>query len=645
MFGFIGLIVAAVATEISALLYFLGIKNKDERQIDGAETVVVAIFAVMTLLTALLLVQLLQHDFQNIYVSGNTSRDLPKIFLLTGVWAGQEGSLLFWAWLISGANAFLVLRGTKDDKFQPYVSFIMVLIQMFFQAVLIFASNPFARYDFVPADGFGLNPLLQDFGMVIHPPTLFLGYTALMVPFAYAMAGLYIKDDDWVHKVRGWNLFSWLQLTLGIALGGWWSYHMLGWGGFWAWDPIENSSLMPWLILTAFLHSVMIQEGKRGMKVWNVLLPTFSFLLVIYATFLTRSGIIQSIHTFGESAIGVYFLSFIALSGAASLGLIIKRYDFLKSRNIFEDYISKETTFLFNNLIFTILTFLILMGTTFPLLSEALRGYQVRVGPGYFNETFSPLAWILIMLMGLCPLIAWRKASFESLKRNLTVPVALSVLGIVAGAALGVTKFRAFIVIFAVVFNLGSLLQEFYRASDPGSGEPWGDRLRLFGSTVMNNQRRYGGYLIHFSMVVMLIGVAGSAIDEESTMITLGIDEGFEMGEFKFVLRDISSRPADGMHIYWVDVDVYVDGELAHSASPTIDYHIAKEQNVRRPYIHTYQMTDLYIIYEYSEQGRATFTFKIVPYIIFLWIGIGLSMVGATLAGWPESWTPRGLRR
>lgn len=641
MIGFIGLIVAAIATELSAVLYFLGIKDKNEKQIDYAETSVVVVFAVMTLLVSLLTVQMLRHDFQNIYVSGNTSLDLPRLYLFTTIWAGQEGSLLFWAWLISAANAYLILRGTKDDIFQPYVSSIIIYIQLFFQLILIFASNPFARYDFVPIDGFGLNPLLQDPGMILHPPTLFIGYTALFIPFAYAMAGLIIKDDSWVYKVRGWNLVSWIFLTLGIALGGWWAYHMLGWGGFWAWDPIENSSLMPWLILTAFMHSVMIQEGKRGMKLWNVLLPTFAFLLVIYATFLTRSGIIQSIHTFGESAIGLYFLGFIALSGAASLGLILKRYDYLRSRNIFEDYVSKETTFLFNNLIFTILTFLILLGTTFPLLSEAIRGYQVRVGPGYFNETFAPLAWILIVLMGLCPLIAWRKASFTSLRRNLTFPLALTGLATVVAVVLGVTKFRAFLVITAVVFNFGSVIQEFYRASEPGSGESLVSRVKLFGSAIMNNQRRYGGYIIHFSIIVMLIGVAGSSLDEESSMVTLGIDESFEMGEYMFVLRDLSSRSTDTLHIYRVDLDVYLDGQLVTRAVAQVDYNINKDQTIRRPYIHTYQTTDIYIIYEYSENNRATFTFKIIPYVIFLWIGIILSTVGALVAGWPTSLTLR----
>jgi cytochrome c-type biogenesis protein CcmF len=537
-----------------------------------------------------------------------------------------------------------VVRGTKDDKFQPYVSSIIIIIQMFFQLVLIFASNPFARYDYVPIDGYGLNPLLQDPGMIIHPPTLFIGYTALFVPFAYALAGLIKGDDSWIYKVRSWNLFSWLFLTLGIALGGWWSYHMLGWGGFWAWDPIENSSLMPWLTLTAFLHSLMIQEGKRGMKIWNVLLPTFSFLLVIYATFLTRSGIIQSIHSFGESAIGTYFLGFIFFSGVASLGLIFYRYNDLKSRNIFEDYFSKETTFLFNNLIFTILTLLILFGTTFPLLSEAIRGYQVRVGPGYFNETFSPLAWILIVLMGLCPLIAWRKASFVSLRRNLTYPFALMVLATVVAIVLGITKVRPIMVITAVVFNLSSILQEFYRASEPDSGKSIFNRVKLLGSSIKYNQRRYGGYLIHFSIIVMLIGVAGSSISEESEMVTLGINESFEMGKYKFILRDITSKSTDALHIYQVDIDLYVDEQLANHVSPTIDYFVNKEQDVRRPYIHTHQMTDIYVIYEYSEQMRATFTFKVIPYVALLWLGIAMSIVGVIVAGWPKSLTQMEVR-
>lgn len=636
MIGFLGLVLAATAIEASSLFYIIGLKNNNNKLIDYAENGVIIVFAVMTLITALLVVQFLRHDFQNIYVAGQSSLELPKLYLLTGIWAGQEGSLLFWAWIISGINALLVFRKASDDEFQPYASSIILVVQMFFQFVIIFASNPFARYNYVPINGYGLNPLLQDFGMVLHPPTLFIGYSAAMVPFAYALAGLIKGDDNWVYKVRGWNLIAWLFLTLGIAFGGWWSYHMLGWGGFWAWDPIENSSLMPWLTLTASLHSIMIQEGKRGMKLWNVLLPSFTFLLVIYATFLTRSGIIQSIHTFGESSIGLYFLSFILLSGIVSLKLILDRYDDLKSRNIFEDYVSKETSFLFNNLIFTILTILILLGTTFPLLSEAVRGYQVRVGPGYFTETFTPLAWILILLMGLCPLIAWRRASFESFKRNLLFPLGFTMLSDLVAIVLGLYNIRSIMVISAVVFNLSSVIQEFYRASEPESGGSLLNRLGLLISSVRNNQRRYGGYLIHLSIIIMLIGVAGASLSEESNMVTLGIGENFEMNEYDFVLKDISSSQTNEMNIYQVDVAIYVDGKLSHSSTPTIDYYIEKEQSVRRPHIHTSGFTDIYIIYEYSEQMRATFTFKVIPYVSFLWVGIGLSLIGTAVAGWPK---------
>jgi cytochrome c-type biogenesis protein CcmF len=637
MIGFIGLIVAAIATEASFVLYFTGLKNKNDKFVKYADLSVSLVFGILTLLTAYLMTRLITHDFQNIYVARNTSLELPILYIISAIWAGQEGSLLFWAWLISLVNVYIVITRSKDDALQPYVSTILIIIQMFFQFVLLFASDPFVRFDYVPANGSGLNPLLQDPGMIFHPPTLFIGYTTILVPFAYAMAGLIKGDDNWIYKVRSWNLFSWVFLTLGISLGGWWAYHMLGWGGYWAWDPIENSSLMPWLTLTAFIHSVMIQEGKRGMKIWNILLPTFSFILVIYATFLTRSGIIQSIHTFGQSSIGLYFLGFILLSTVASFGLIFYRFDVLKSRNIFEDYISKETSFLFNNLLFTILTLLILLGTTFPLLSEAIRGYQVRVGPGYFNETFSPLALILVVLMGLCPLIAWRKASFESLRRNLTKPLIITVL-LLAGVVFtfDVRNIGSILVISTVAFNIGSLGQEFYRASEPDSQESFFTRFRLLGSSIKNNQRRYGGYIIHLSIIIILLGVANSSMSEESNMVTLGPDESFEMGEYSFILRDITNQEMEAKHISQVKLDVHINGELAHQAYPTIDYYYIQEQSVSRPHIHTVQMTDLYIIYDFSDQNRATFTFKVIPNVNLIWLGIIVSIIGVLVAGWPK---------
>jgi cytochrome c-type biogenesis protein CcmF len=324
------------------------------------------------------------------------------------------------------------------------------------------------------------------------------------------------------------------------------------------------------------------------------------------------------------------------LSTVASLGLIAYRYDSLKSRNIFEDYISKETSFLFNNLLFTILTLLILLGTTFPLLSEALRGYQVRVGPGYFNETFSPLALILLVLMGLCPLIAWRKASFESLRRNLTYPLLLTALLSGVAFVLGVRNVRSILVTLTVAFNFGSIVQEFYRASEPDSGKSPINRFKLLGSSIKYDQRRYGGYIIHLSIIFMLLGVAGSSISEESNMVTLGLDESFEMGDYSFILRDIIEKETEAKHISQVKLDIQIDGELAHEAYPTVDYYYLQEQSVRRPHIHTFQMTDLYVIYDFVDNNRVTFTFKVVPYVNFLWLGILIGIVGVMIAGWPK---------
>jgi cytochrome c-type biogenesis protein CcmF len=471
--------------------------------------------------------------------------------------------------------------------------------------------------------------------MVFHPPTLFIGYAAVGVPFAYAMAGLIKKDEGWLSHIRGWTLVSWLFLSLGIALGGWWSYHVLGWGGFWAWDPVENASLMPWLVLTAFLHSVIIQEGKKGMKLWNMVLITSSFLLVLYATFLTRSGIIQSVHSFAGSAAAQFFSTFTGLSMLATSILIISRYKWLKSRNIFEAYLSKESAFLFNNLIFMVLTLLILIGTTFPILSEAVRGYQVRVGPGYFNQTAAPLAMIMVFLMGLCSLIAWRHASVSSLKRNLTFPITAALAMTAALYFLGVSQLGGIIVSSSMGFVLGSIIQEFYRATDPDEPMPLGRRFTTLYKAFKRNQRRYGGYVIHLSMIIILGGIAGSTLYEQSKMVTLGMGETFDLDSYTFEMADIYSTRESERIIFGTQVNIYRDGLKFVESHPTITRYEDMDSTIRSPHIHTTGLTDLYVIYESSTEGRATFTFKLIPHVNLIWIGIIVGMVGSVISAWP----------
>jgi cytochrome c-type biogenesis protein CcmF len=635
MIGFVSLVIAAVVTELTVVLYVMGLYRKRSDLERFGDRGVLASFALFTLAAIYLLYLLLTHNFNNLYVATHSNRSLPLAYLVSAFWAGQEGSLLLWGWLTSLTTLVIVRKPRSVDKFKPYVATILVIIQLFFLLTMLFASNPFEKLSFTPADGQGLNPLLQDPGMVIHPPTLFVGYALIAVPFAYAMAGLITKDEDWLKHIRTWALVAWLFLSLGIALGGWWSYHVLGWGGYWAWDPVENASLMPWLIITAFLHSIVIQEGKKGMKLWNMLLITFSFLLVIYATFLTRSGIIQSVHSFAGSAVGQYFGVFLLISTLSTVALIAKRYGWLKSRNIFEAYLSKESAFLFNNLILTVLTILIMLGTAFPILSEAVRGYQVRVGPGYFQETASPLSIILIFLMGLCPLIAWRQASVASLKRNLTFPAITTVAMTVVLYFFGVSQLGGMIVSASIGFSLGSILQEFYRATDPDELMPLGQRVSTLVGAVKRNQRRYGGHIIHLSMILLIGGIAGSTIYENAKMVTLGMGETFDIGPYTVEMVDISSVVEAERQLYSVQLDVYKGGAKLYEADPSIGYFFVSESTIRYPHIRSSGLTDLYLIYESSSEGRATYTFKIIPQITLIWIGTLVGLIGGIVAAWP----------
>jgi cytochrome c-type biogenesis protein CcmF len=636
MVGFIGLVVTSLVVEVSILMYVTGLVRKESRFTRYADYGTIASAVLMSLVTLYLLSLLLANDFQTIYVAQHTSKNLPLVYTVSALWAGQEGSLLLWGWLTSICTVVVVLKSSRSDKFKPYVASILNLVLLFFLLTLLFASNPFARYSFVPADGAGLNPLLQDLGMVIHPPTLFIGYTLIAVPFGYAMAGLITKDEEWLTRIRGWTLASWLFLSLGIALGGWWSYHVLGWGGYWAWDPVENASLMPWLIMTAFLHSVMIQEGKRGMKLWNMLLITFSFLLVIYATFLTRSGIIQSVHSFAGSPGGIYFGTFLGITALSSFALIITRYRWLKSRNVFEAYFSRESAFLFNNLIFTVLTLLILLGTSFPILSEALRGYQVRVGPGYFNETVSPLSLILMILMGICPLIAWRQATLADLIRNIRFPVAGSVLVTVIAYFFGNNAFGGVVISLMAGFVTASIIQEFYQTMEPSTPHPLTERIGLLTSSVSRNRRRYGGYLIHLSMVLLVVGVAGSSLFETTKMVSLSEGGDFSMAEYSFTLLDVSQTNDIDVSRTTARMEIYRNGRMIHEASPSIASFTRQESTVRYPHIHQAGLTDLYIIYESLQSGQATFTIKIIPLVSLIWIGTVVGLVGGVVAAWPR---------
>src|SRR5688572_18878438 len=380
-----------------------------------------AVFVALAAATLSLWVGLVSHDFNIEYVSAYTSRNLPSYYIVSALWAGQKGSLLFWAVVLSRFGG--LAQGLTPRRYAPllpYVAGITSAVVVFFVSVMLFAASPFERLPFTPPDGRGLNPQLQNIGMVVHPPMLYLGYISITIPFAFAVAALLSRrlDTGWIHAIRKWTLVSWLFLSIGITLGMWWAYVELGWGGYWAWDPVENASLLPWLTMTAFLHSVMIQEKRGMLKRWNVGLIVASFLLSIFGTFITRSGIIASVHSFTQGSVGAFFLVFLVLSAVLSFALLYVRWPLLEPEGQLESMASREAAFLFNNLALVGIAFSVLWGTLFPIISEAVRGTKITVGPPFFNRVNVPLGLFLVLLTGIGPLIAWRKASVQNLQRQ-----------------------------------------------------------------------------------------------------------------------------------------------------------------------------------------------------------------------------------
>src|SRR6202142_3740764 len=426
--GSFALLLALGLSAFSFLAGLLALFNKNAASARLGETARragIAAFGAVVLASFILVAAAFNDDFSIAYIYHHSNRDLPIAYKFAVLWSGQEGSLLFWSLLLAGYGFVLPLRYKTDQRLFAYASVIIASVQVFFLLILNFAAHPFAiMQGALPADGTGLNPLLQYPEMVIHPPMLYLGYVGFTVPFAFALGALIMKypGEKWIHITRRWTMVTWGFLTCGIFLGAHWAYSVLGWGGYWGWDPVENASLMPWLMGTAFLHSVMMQEKRGMLKVWNMWLVFFTFWLAIWGTFLTRSGMISSVHAFAQSSIGVWFAWFLAITGAVFVFFFALNHKHLRSEHKLESLISRESSFLFNNLLFVLLCFTVAWGTWFPKISELVQGNKVTVGAHFYNRVAIPVALLLLILTAIGPLLAWRKTSLESLKRNFLWP-------------------------------------------------------------------------------------------------------------------------------------------------------------------------------------------------------------------------------
>ena len=612
-----------------------------------------AVFALCgTLLVAVvaLEVALFRHDFNVEYVAAYTSRNLPTFYTWSALYAGQKGSLLFWATVLSVFAAIAqLLTAPRHRVYLPYVGAITCLVATFFVAVMLFGgANPFERLAYTPLDGRGMNPQLQNPGMVFHPPMLYLGYISITIPFAFAMAALLSRrlDADWLVAIRKWTLLSWLFLSIGICLGMWWAYVELGWGGYWAWDPVENASFLPWLTMTAFLHSVMIQEKRGMLKKWNLLLIIGSWLLSIFGTFLTRSGVIASVHSFTQSNVGYFFLGFLAIAATLSFWLYARRLRDLEAESTLESIVSREASFLFNNLLLVGVAFSVLFGTLFPILSELVTGTKVTMGPPAFNRVNIPLGLLLLLLTGIGPLIAWRRSSLPNLRRQFAVPATSGVLALLVLLVAGMRDPYPIAALGLGAFVFATVVQEFARgvsARHRQYGEGW---WLAFGRLIARNRRRYGGYIVHVGIVVLFIAFAGMAFKTE-TEATLRPGESATLKSpygwtYTFTHQSISQYDELNRQVTAATVDVRRDGRRLGLLSTEKRQHVdARGQVTFQPStevgIRSDLREDLYIVLAGVVNGteQAVYRFTINPLVWWVWFGGLIVAFGGLVVMWP----------
>jgi len=615
----------------------------------SARNATFALFGALLVAVISLEIAIFRHDFSLEYVAAYTSRNLPTFYLWSALYAGQKGSLLFWATVLSMfAVLAQVLTSRRHRAYLPYVAAITCLVTTFFISVMLFAANPFQRLGFSPLDGRGMNPQLQNPGMVFHPPMLYLGYISITIPFAFAIAALLTRklDSEWLVAVRKWTLVSWLFLSIGLLLGMWWAYVELGWGGYWAWDPVENVALLPWLVMTAFLHSVMIQEKRGMLKKWNLALILGAWLLSIFGTFITRSGVIASVHSFTQSPVGYFFVAFLVVAAIATVILYVTRLPLLQAEATLESMVSREASFLFNNLLLIGIAFSVLWGTLFPILSEAIKGTKITVGPPFFNQVNVPLGLALLAMTGVGPLIAWRRASLPNLRRQFAVPLTSCVFVLLILLVAGMRDIGALIAFSIGGFVLATVVQEFTRGARARHRQ-YGEPIILAVLQLLSrNRRRYGGYIVHVAMVLLFVAFAGMAFKTE-TQATLRPGEtatlqGPDGHVYTFTHLGISQYNALNRQITAALLDVRRDGKaMGHLRTEKRQHVDALGNPTFEPSTEVGIMSglrvDLYVVLAGLVNGteQAVFRFTINPLVWWVWFGGFVLVVGGLIVLWP----------
>ncbi len=638
--GRISLVVAFVVTAYLTVASAFGIARRQADLLASARNGVYATAALVSLAWGTLLYAFATHDFTLQSVAHYNSRDTDLAYSLSGAYASQEGSLLMWAWGIVLMMLVVTLQNRGRHKsLMPWVTAVMGFVATFFLSLLVFFSDPFVRTPVVPADGQGLNPLLQNVGMLFHPPALYLGYVAFTVPFAFALAALITGQlgNEWLQITRRWTLFAWVFLSIGNLLGAQWAYVELGWGGYWGWDPVENSSFMPWLTGTAFLHSAMIQRRRGMLKVWNLALIVATFLLTIFGTFLTRSDILSSVHTFGETNIGPMFVAMMLLTITVSGALIWGRLPLLERATELDSLVSRESGFLLNNLLLVGAAFAVLWGTMFPLISEAVRGVKVTVNAPFFNQVVGPILLATVILMGICPIIGWRRASMENLLRNFRIPVLLALVALVAALLLNASQPYALVAFAACGFVVGTVGMEFFRGARAEGRILKRNPLFALPSLVWGNKPRYGGYLVHLGIILLAIGVVGSQGFKVEKDVTLSSGQEATIGSYRVVYGGLASSVEGRKEVVAGTLTVYSGDQLLGKMTPSKEFYPGYDSPNTEVAIRSTPAEDLYLILNSWTSTNASFKLVINPLVSWIWVGGYLLLMGALIAFWPDA--------
>ncbi len=641
--GHIALILALAASIYSAIAFILGRKGANPALAKSARNGLFAAFGLVSLSVIILTIALVTSNFEFRYVANYTDRELGLLYKFSALWGGQAGSLLFWAWFIAFFAVLAALwKRHSIQKLQPYALAVIMGVQVFFLSLLVSVSTPFDKLANIPFDGRGLNLLLQHPGMLIHAPITLIAFAAFTIPFAYAIAALLAHelDNEWLASTRRWAVLAWLFLGVGNITGAWWAYTILGWGGYWAWDPVENAGLMPWLTVTAFLHLALIQKRRHIFKIWNLALIILTFNLVIFGTYITRSGMLSgiSVHVFGDHGLDPYFFTFLCVTLIGSMGLLFYRRKDLKGKDYSIDLISRESTYYLTLLLLAGSTLIVLIGTIFPVITRAITGNEIIVEPAFFDRVVGPIFLAIVLVIGICTQIGWQRAIDNKSLINRFLWPAIAGLAVVAILLIaGISNWIVLLACFVFGFTFFSILFKWFQETKVRKQAKGENYWNAFWKLLLGNRPRYGGYIIHLSIVIMAVGVIGSSFYESYDQSILEKGESVIVNDYTLTFNRITYEETTSRAVIAAQLTVYKGDRLLAEMAPQKRIMLTGDHAVTDPAIHSNLVEDLYVILDaWSEDGNTILlTTRIEPLVIWIWIGGYLFTLGGLIAFWP----------